>query len=225
MKHLKILFSTSAIVAGLSMGNVVHAQMAVVDFANLANTAQQVTAWGKQYQQMYEHLQQMKQQYSSQNGNRGMGNLVNNPANRQYMPTEYQQMLNNGYGNSADIRAGAKTFGIEGTTLGPGTDSARAFESSGNQAALNRATSEEAYKQAGQRFAKIQVLLDKVNAAPETKDIADLQARIQAEQVMLQNESIKLAALAQLQQSQRDLSAQQSIEIGMKATKGEVPRF
>jgi len=54
---------------------------------------------------------------------------------------------------------------------------------------------EDGYNQASQRFSSIQVLLDKVNAAPDQKDIADLQARIQAEQVMMQNESTKLAML------------------------------
>jgi type IV secretion system protein VirB5 len=84
---------------------------------------------------------------------------------------------------------------------------------------------EDGYNQASQRFSSIQVLLDKVNAAPDQKDIADLQARIQAEQVMMQNESTKLAMLGQLAQAQRDLSNQQAMEIGMKSTRGDVPRF
>jgi type IV secretion system protein VirB5 len=55
--------------------------------------------------------------------------------------------------------------------------------------------------------------------------VLDLQARIQAEQAMLQNEQIKLALMTQLQQAQRDIAYQQAAEMRMKATKGDVPRF
>jgi type IV secretion system protein VirB5 len=62
---------------------------------------------------------------------------------------------------------------------------------------------------------------------PDQKDVADLQARIQAEQAMVQNESVKLALMAQLQQAQRDIAAQQAREISMKSTKSAtgVARF
>ena len=193
------------------------AQIPVFDAGSLAQAI-------KQFQQMQQQYQQMQQQHNRLNGSRGMASLVNNPALRNYLPADYQRILNGGYGNSNDIRAASKIYGIENTTIGKNTDTARAFEASANQAAINRATAEEGYRQASQRFASIQVLLDKVNQAPDAKDIADLQARIQAEQVMLQNESIKLQMLAQLQQAQRDLAAQQAAEIGMKSGRGPMPK-
>jgi len=67
------------------------------------------------------------------------------------------------------------------------------------------------------------VLLDRVNSAPDAKDIADLQGRIQAEQVMMQNEANKLQMLAQLASAQRDLQIQQAREISMKSSKGGMP--
>ncbi len=225
MKNLKQLFGAFAILIGLGAGNAAHAGIPVIDAAALIMHGEQIAAWALQYQQMYTQYQQMQQQYTSLNGARGMASLVNNPALRQYLPADYQTILNSGYANSAQIRAGAKVFGIENTTLSPGSDTAKAFEASANQAALNRATAEDAYKKASDRFADIQVLLDKVNAAPEAKDIADLQARIQAEQAMLQNESIKLAMLTQLQQAQRDLQIQAAAERRMKATRGPMPRW
>lgn len=225
MKTSRKLCGVFAIIAALVAADPVRAAWPVIDATNLAQQIQQVAAWGKQYAQMVDQLRQMQQQYNSLNGARGMAGLVNNPALRQYLPADYQAILGSGYANSADIRAAAKKYGIEDTTLGAGTDAARAFEASGRQAALNRAIAEDAYKKASARFADIQVLLDKVNAAPDAKDIADLQARIQAEQVMMQNESIKLAMMAQLQQAQRDLAYQQAAEIRMKSTKGDIPRF
>jgi len=40
---------------------------------------------------------------------------------------------------------------------------------------------------------------------------------------LLQNEQIKLASLAQLQQAQRDIASQQAAEIRMQSTRGEMP--
>ena len=69
----------------------------------------------------------------------------------------------------------------------------------------------ESYKQASRRFGDIQVLLDKINDAsiPDAKDMVDLQARIQAEQVMMQNEASKIAMMKNLQEiQQRTMTAQ-----------------
>lgn len=225
MNMRKKLLGIAALFFGLSVGNASHAGIPVIDATSIAQQVQQVIAWGKQAQQMIEQLDQMKRQYQNLNGVRGMASLVNNPAARQYLPADYQTILNNGIGNWAAIRATAKVVGIEDTGLLTGSDVAKAFEGMAKQAAINRATSEEAYKEASRRFADIQVLLDMVNATPDAKDIADLQGRIQAEQVMMQNEANKLQMLAQLSQSQRDLQQQQAREISIKALNGSPPRF
>ncbi|MEQ1766042.1 MAG: type IV secretion system protein, partial [Methylotenera sp.] len=128
-------------------------------------------------------------------------------------------ILNNGYGNSNAIRAASRLTSFADLGLDPNSEAGKAFEATGRQAAINRATYEEAYRKAGQRFDDLQVLLDRVNAAPDAKDIADLQARIQAEQVMQQNENTKLAMLANLSKAQQDLALQQDREIRMRKSK------
>lgn len=219
---LAVCFSTgqSAVAAGIP----------VIDGSSLAQAMLQVQAWGKQFEQMQRQFQQMEQQYASLNGVRGMADLVNNPALRNYLPDDYQQMLNGegmaGLSGSIDsIRSAARIVDADSTGLAAASDAARAFSNSQNQNALNRAVGEEGYRQASQRFNAIQALLDKVNQAPEQKDILDLQARIQAEEVMMTNEQNKLNTMAFLAQTQRDIQQQQAREISMQATKGEVPRF
>jgi len=224
MTALKKCLGTIAITAGLAAGTNVHAAgIPVLDGANLAQAVQQVVAWSKQYDQMIEQIQSMQRAYENVSGIRNMGDLVNNPALRQYLPAEYQQILSEGVGQWEAIRNAAKTFDIALTSLSASSDAAKAFEQVANQAAINRATAEEAYKTASQRFSDIQVLLNKVNAAPDAKDIADLQARIQAEQVMMQNEANKLQMLSQLASAQRDLQSQQIREIRMKSSQGPMP--
>lgn len=225
MNALKKLLGAFALTFGMAAGNPAHAGIPVIDGANLAQAIQQVMAWAQQYQQMVEQIEQMQQAYNNLNGVRNMGSLVNNQASRKYLPDDYQTILSNGVGQWEAIRDAARKFDMATSSLAASSDAAQAFEQVAKQAAINRAGAEEAYKMASQRFSDIQVLLDRVNSAPDAKDIADLQGRIQAEQVMMQNEANKLQMLAQLASAQRDLQSQQAREISMKALKGSPPRF
>lgn len=223
MKPLNKPVGALALVLSLCMATSSHAGIPVIDSSNLAQAILQVQSWAQQYQQMVQQLQQAQRQYSALYGIRNMGNLVNNPAARSYLPPEYATILSQGVGQWAAIRNAAQKFDVSMTTLSASSDAAQAFNQAGKQAALNRAAAETAYATASQRFNDIQVLLDKVNAAPDPKDMADLQGRIQAEQVMMQNEANKLQMLQQLASAQRDLQAQQAREISMKSIKVGLP--
>lgn len=225
MNSLKKLLGAFALLFSLTMGTTAHAGIPVIDGANLAQAIIQVQSWAQQYSQMVQQIQQAQQQYNSISGIRNMGSLVNNPAMRQYLPSDYSTILSQGVGNWAAIRQAAQRFDVAMTSLSANSDSAQAFNQVAKQAALNRATAETAYSTASQRFSDIQVLLDKVNNAPDAKDMADLQGRIQAEQVMMQNEANKLQMLQQLASAQRDLQNQQAREISLKALGGSPPRF
>jgi type IV secretion system protein VirB5 len=66
----------------------------------------------------------------------------------------------------------------------------------------------QALARTSSRFAALQQLIDAISGASDQKAILDLQARIQAEQGMLQNESTKLQVLYQLSQAE-ELSRRQ----------------
>jgi len=181
----------------------------VIDAANLAQAVQQVMAWQQQYQQM-------QQQISNTTGVRNMGNIAN--STRQYLPAEYQTLISQGIGNYEAIYNAAKIFDMSLSQIA-NSPTGQAFEGIARQAALNRASAEMAYNQASQRFASIQILMDRINQAPDDKDIQDLQSRIQVEQVMMQNEANKLRTLQMLSQAQRDIAMQQSAERAMQSTR------
>lgn len=196
-------------------------------FASLGNFATertQIASWVLQYRQMYEQYQKLKQQYDSLNGIRGMADLVNNPALRHYLPDDYKQILDAGYGNWLEIREAAKIIDISQTSIDPNSESGKLFLKKVNQLAINKATYEAAFKRASERFSEIQVLLDKVNDAPDAKDMADLQGRIQSEQVMMANEQAKLAMLTSLAKAQEDIYAQQGKEITLKSITVGMPK-
>lgn len=191
--------------------------------ANIATERTQIASWIAQYAQMLQQYKQLVEEYRSLNGIRGMADLVNNPALRRYLPPDYKKILDEGYGDWQTIRNLNQLSDLSRSGLSQGSDVANLFNRTAKQTAVNEATYEAAYKRASVRFDDIQVLLDKVNAAPDAKDMADLQGRIQAEQVMMANEQAKLAMLTSLAQAQKELRMQQSLEINLKASKHGMP--
>jgi len=234
-QYLRVLVASLALLGG----GKAFAGIPVIDVANLANTIQEVIAWGEQYGQMADQIsslqqqyQQAVQQYQSLNGIRGMANLVNNPALRKYLPDDWNTTMNllsqpGQYaglsGSISDIRNASQITALSETSLSATSNIGKQFVGAQTQAAMNRGLGEAGFSAASARIDAIQTLLDKVNDAPDGKDIADLQARIQAEQTMVQNENVKLALLVQLQQAQRDIQAQQAGEISMKSVRKGLP--
>jgi len=229
----------------IGMGGNAHAGLPVFDGSALSNSisswavqaasmAKQLTELQKQYQTMQQQYQQMQKTYQSISGIRNMGDIVNNPALRKYLPPDYQQVLklgtgvtNGNYGTLDGavngMKQASKILDITETRIDPNSATGRAYQDAQNQAAVNRVLAEESFRQSGSRIDDLQQLLNKVNNAPDDKDIQDLQARIQAEQTLLQNEQIRLASLAQLAQAQRDIATQQAAEIRIKRTQSALP--
>ena len=85
-------------------------------------------------------------------------------------------------------------------------------------AALLAVAAQEAYATTSRRFDSLQQLISAIPSATDPKGIMDLQARIQAEQGMLANESTKLAVLYQAAQAQewaRQQSAREHVVAGI----------
>lgn len=214
---MKILKKITLILT-ICTASATHAQWAVVDAAALAE-------WAKQIQSMKQQYDQLKEAQRSFSGARGMEQLVNNPALRRYLPSNYQQILNSGFGNSDQIRREYKRYGIEQAKVFIDKETKDHFNHNADFAAANRATSEEAYKQASRRFDDLDVLLNKLKTTHDPKDTADLQARISAEHTILQNENNKISMLNALAQAEDRLQEQQAREIQMKASSGKIPRY
>lgn len=186
----------------------------------VAEFAQTVVQWGKeiaemqaQYQQLVQQYQQMQETHASMNGNRAMGGLARSDYG--YLAGDWQSVI-----SEADYSAVLEASQIVDASqmgLSIDSDAMRVYQSSQNQNALSLSISEQGYDQVSSRFQSLNDLLNKVNGAVELKDIQDLQARIQGEQMLLQNEQNKIALLAQLQSGQREVLDQQSREVAIKA--------
>ena len=202
MKYKKIVLAI-ALSAGMYFGTSALASgIPTVDAAAIAQMVQQLT----QMQQMYSN---MVQQYNTavntlQNftGTRGLGLVDYNLNLRSLIPTSARSRLNgimNGTSSLSSLgrdifnrlKLGDACSNLDGEVK-QNCLKAREFE------AEQQAVLEEAANTANQRLQNIESLMSRINTATDAKSIADLSARIQAEQVALQSSQLA----AQFQQTQ-----------------------
>jgi len=191
-----------------------YAQYAVLDAANLAQAKQQVQSWSKQYNQMTDQLNQLKQLYASTTGNRGLGSVNNNPQLLGTVPPDlvqaYTALQNKGAnGLSTDARAirdQTKIYNCENRS-GPDLITCQRIL---NGLAQQQALLQNALNLTGARADQIRSLQDKVGTTTDAKSIAELQARLQVENLQVNNDANRLLLMRSLAEAS-DRSAEQAI--------------
>lgn len=221
-----------ALVAALAitMAGAASAQIPVTDGASIANSIQQqietMAKWKMQYDQMVSQIDQMKQQYQSLTGSRGLGNILNNPALRDYLPSDWQGVYDSvktgGYaglsGRASTIYEKSKVFdSCAHISVG---DEKRLCEARAVKAAQDQAFALDAYDKAKSRLSQIDSLMSKINDTSDPKAIAELQGRIAAEQAMIQNEQTKLQLYAMVAQAEDKIQQQQQQELEARTWAG-----
>ncbi len=204
-----------------------QAQIPVTDVANLAQSIEaQIAEVGKMVEQIAQLKAQLeqakamvkngKETLSSMTGTRGMAQLLSNQDYKR-IPTNWEDTLNamNG-GGSGSIRAQAekilKTMNGIDPSVFTKVDGAygELYGDQANSAATYQALQGKEYDDTAARFKDLKKLIAKIPAAHDQKAILNLNARIGAQQVMLQNELLKMQALAQVRQAQKDMQKAQA---------------
>ncbi|MHB0777085.1 TrbJ/VirB5 family protein [Halomonas sp. WWR20] len=153
----------------------------VVDVSSLTQQILQVQHMLNQIEQLKSQLETANRQLDSMSGSRGMAGVIDSVYDTA-VDVDPNQVL-----NSAGIR-GANEHGLSG-------DVADLYDSGNQNTATWLGRSQKSLEQAQERFSELTGLVAEVNNSPDQKDVLDLQARIGAEQVMLQNEMAKLSML------------------------------
>lgn len=188
-----------------------HAQFAVIDVAAVTQLVTEVQNLEQTLSVAREHLAEAQAELRSTTGDRGMEQLLAG-TNRNYLPTNWGQLsaaLNDTSSAYAALSAGIQQALTEDTvltpqqvaTLSPGSQQQLAADR--GTAALLQAVSRQALASTSSRFADLQQLIDAIGAASDQKGILDLNARIGAEQAMLENEQTKLTVLVAAAEAQR----------------------
>jgi type IV secretion system protein VirB5 len=196
-----------------------RAQWAVIDVGAIAQLIQEVQTLRQQLQTAQAQLNQAQAALASTTGNRGMQLLLSGIV-RNYLPTSSTQLTaasrgTGGYpGLSSGVQASMSSNAVMSTSqLAALPVPAQQQVIADRQAiALRQAVAAQALSNSSARFAAIQSLIAAIPGAHDQKGILELQARINAELGMLQNEQTKLQVLAQATEAMSAANAQREHE-------------
>ena len=187
-----------------------QAQWAVIDIGAITQLLIQVQQLEDALQVAQRTLGQAQQAYSAITGGRGMQLLLSG-INRNYLPGTWTQLMGaqTGAGGVYGALGSDVTATIQRNAILTPTNTA-SFSAAENAqltarrgaVALQESLTRQELANVSQRFASIQALINAIPTATDQKGILDLQARIQVEQGMLQNENSKLHVLYEAAQSQ-----------------------
>lgn len=204
----------------LVFASAAHAQMAVVDFTAIGNLVQEVQTMQKMLATAGSQLAQAQQALQTMTGSRGMQLLLGGVV-RNYLPTDWQQLAGSLQALGASypgLASSVSSIVSANAVLSPAALGAlspadqQRIVAARNLAAMNEALARNALANASNRFAGLQSLIGTIGAATDQKSILELQARIGAEQGMLQNEQTKLQSLFQSLIAQDAATRQQTQE-------------
>lgn len=188
-----------------------HAQFAVIDVASVTQLVTEVQDLEQALTVARDQLAEARTELRSMTGDRGMQRLLAG-TDRNYLPGDWGQLAaaldgtSSAYGAFSAAVQGALT---EESVLTPSQmkllspDAQQQLTEDRKTAALLEAVSRQALANASGRFADLQQLIDAIGTASDQKGILDLDARIAAEQAMLENERSKLAMLVAAAEAQR----------------------
>lgn len=177
----------------------------VIDVSNLAQAVQQVMHMVEQIEQLKNQLEVAEKELDRISGSRSMGGILH---------STYDLAV------AVDADEVLETVGLNsGEDNGLVGEEAELYDEGNQNVALRLGQSQKSLEQAQERFSELSKLVAKVNDCPDQKDILDLQARIGAEQALLENERIKLAML-QAQAEAREAAHQAHIQQALINSKG-----
>ncbi|AAW88296.1 attachment mediating protein VirB5-like protein (plasmid) [Aliivibrio fischeri ES114] len=208
--------------AGFPVSVLVDVPGQLAQFQNMAQMLKEYATMLDQLNKMQEQLQQMEREYNSVTGTRGLGNILNNPDFSKHLPDNWQTILRNiRYNGYEGLDGAAKALRDASKVI----DSCEYIEDRverQNCAALalkpvqDQAFATNAYQKSYDRTAQIESLMNEINRTRDPKAIAELSARIQAEQALIQNEQTKLSMYQATSESEQRLLLQQQKEINSR---------
>ena len=187
-----------------------QAQWAVIDVGAIAQLIEQIATLREQLETARDQLDQARQQYDAMTGGRGMENLLRDQQ-RNYLPPDWQTLegaLSGAAGAYSALSRQLEAVVSANAVLTPGQLAGLSEQereqllSARNSAAMFQVTSRRALEVNSARFASLQQLIDAIPGATDAKAVMDLQARIAAEQLMLQNEQTKLMVIQQAMEAE-----------------------
>lgn len=203
---------------GAGMVGTASAQIPVTDVAAIANQTQEYIA---QYATMVSQLTQLentltnaKQQLASISGSRGLGNILQEAYGNNNLGS-WQSALN-AAGAGGSIGSLASQISQEASQLNNGyfknvdPSIVNALQGDMDTAASGQAQNASQYQDAQNRYTRLQDLMSQIDTTTDLKGINELQARIQVENSMMQNQLLQAQAQNAMRASAEEVEAQKA---------------
>ena len=190
----------------------------VIDQTSIAKQIESITQLKSQLDALNQQLQQAQQLYGSLNKVTNMADiasLLNDPSIRKALPQDFNAIegLFKGSGSGVFGNSASKFLQDNSTYRTDANDFyAQELSRIQNQNAGQMSLGQQIYDAATKRIDGIDELRQKISSAADAKDIADLQARLQAETAFLQTDLLRMQGLQMVQQAQVQVDEQRKAE-------------
>jgi len=191
--------------AGMVLSGSARATLPVFDASSFAKMEESVLL-------LREEVSRLESTYEAMSGSRGLGSVLYDPALREYLPTDWMRVYDaasgGGYaGISGPLKDIERAERLQGTVA---EEVLAVRERAFRTAATNKAIALHAFDGARARLAEIESLMRKIDETHDPKGVAEIEARIAAEEAVVQNESTKLELVAMLERAEEALRAEQA---------------
>ncbi|MBY5410909.1 P-type DNA transfer protein VirB5 [Rhizobium leguminosarum] len=218
MGRVRIGFSLAMMAALLPVESAFAQGIPVIDETAIAKQIESITQLKSQLDALNQQLQQAQQLYASLNKVTNMADvagLLNDPSIRKALPQDFNAIegLLKGSGTGAFANSASKFLENNSTYRTDANDFyAQELARAQNRNAGQMSLGQQIYDVATKRIDGIDQLRQLISSAADAKDIADLQARLQAETAFLQTDVLRMQALQMVQQAQVQVDDQRKAE-------------
>lgn len=202
----------------LSAGTATGQGIPVIDQTAIAKQIESIAQLKSQLDALNQQIEQAQQLYGSLNkltDIADVASVLNDPAIRKALPADFNAIEGLFTGNDTGVVGNSASKFLESnSTYRTSADDFYAQELSRiqNKNAGQMSLGQQIYDAATKRIDGIDQLRETISTASDAKDIADLQARLQAEQAFLQTDVLRMEGLRMVQQAQAQVDDQRKAE-------------
>ncbi|WP_439632162.1 P-type DNA transfer protein VirB5 [Shinella sp.] len=218
MASYRLYGAALAAALALSAGGAAGQGIPVIDQTAILKHIESIAQLKSQLDALHQQIEQAQQLYGSLNKLTDMADVasvLNDPAIRNALPADFAAIEGLLKGDGTGVFKDSASKFLEGnSTYRTDADDFYAKELARvqNKNAGQMSLGQQIYDTATKRIDGIDQLREKISTASDAKEIADLQARLQAEQAFLQTDVLRMEGLRMVQQAQNQVDEQRKAE-------------
>ena len=218
MASYRLHGAVHAVALVLSASGATGQGIPVIDQTAILKHVESIAQLKSQLDALHQQIDQARQLYGSFNKLTDMADVasvLNDPAVRKALPSDFAAIEGLLKGEGTGVFKDSASKFLEGnSTYRTDADDFYAKELARvqNKNAGQMSLGQQIYEAATKRIDGIDQLRGKISTASDAKEIADLQARLQAEQAFLQADVLRMEGLRMVQQAQNQVDEQRKAE-------------